>query len=278
MTNVVINISKQVNQYLFYELCGRNDCVMKRIIRKWIVFLLTIFIFVGTIQIPTKSYAMNIIPVNTKMYTTSGTAVYAKPDVYSGVVLYLERFVNVTVTGITENGFYRVDLNGDYYIPGVFLVSQVAVPKSAKQLALENLNTFADAYRIQLEQMESYSTKFALEDINGDGIPELFDDSGKEIYRFYGEHAVMIYYNENPTKFYYTKDHKRLAGKYTWVKTDVWEAYFMDYSLFPWGQVKCFSQDVSDIKNNLKEVERKYTNDAATRADLYNILKTILSL
>ena len=57
-----------------------------------------------------------------KMYTTSGTPVYAAPDLNSTIVVYLERFVNVTVTGITDNGFYRVNLNGDYYIPGPYLI------------------------------------------------------------------------------------------------------------------------------------------------------------
>ena len=36
------------------------------------------------------------------------TPVYAAPDLNSTIVVYLERFVNVTVTGITDNGFYRV--------------------------------------------------------------------------------------------------------------------------------------------------------------------------
>lgn len=251
---------------------------MRKRMISWITVFFTICIFIGSVQIPMKTYAMNIIPVQTKMYTISGTAVYAVPDVYTGPVLYLERFVNVTVTGITENGFYRVDLNGDYYIPGVFLVSQIAPVKSAKELAKEKLDSITEAYRIQLEQMESYSPKFGLVDIDGDGIPELFDQNGKEIYKYNGKHAVMIYYNENPTKFYYTKDHKRLAGKYTWMKQEVWEAYYIDYSLFPWGQVKCFSQDVSAIKNDLKEVERNYTNDAATRANLAETLKKIMCL
>lgn len=256
----------------------RNDCVVKEMRIRGFGIILAVCIFFNIVQIPMQTQAMNVIPYYAKMYTTSGCAVYAAPSLFTDVVVYIERFVCVDVTGITENGFYQVDLGGVYYIPGPFLVSQVQLPKSPKQIALENLDKLVDAYRIQLEQMESYSSGFALVDMNGDGVPELFEAGGREIYRFNGEHAVMIYYNENPTKFYVTKDHKRLAGKYTWINKEVWEAYFMDYSLFPWGQIKCFSQNVSDIKNNLLPVEYNYANDAATRGELYAILKNMLSL
>ena len=151
---------------------------------------------------PTKVYALSVTPVNVKMYTTSGTPVFATPDVYSGVVVYLERFVNVTVTGITDNGFYQVDLNGNYYIPGPYLVGQIEPVKTEKQKALENLDKFAQAYRTQLEFMKDYSTSFGLLDVTGDGIPELFDLSGKEIYTYHDGRAVMMYYSEYPVDFY----------------------------------------------------------------------------
>lgn len=227
---------------------------------------------------PMQVHAMNIIPINVKMYTTSGTPVYASPDLHSGIICVLERFVNVTVTGITENGFYQVDFNGNFYIPGPFLINKIEADKTAKQIALDNLKDFAEAYRIQLEQMESYSSSFALKDITGDGIPELFDSAGKEIYTYYEKRAVMIYYAENADTFYYSKNNNRLAGKYKWKDKEYWEVFAMDYSLMPWGQLKCYSTDISPIKSDLTEISRSYTNNAETRNDMYNILKKILSL
>ena len=130
----------------------------------------------------TPVHALEITQTDVKMYTTSGTPVYAAPDLNSAVVVYLERFVNVTVTGITDNGFYRVNLNGDYYIPGPHLISSVQPDKTEKQKALDNLDKFAKAYQNQLELMKDYSSSFALLDITGDGIPELLDLKGQEIY------------------------------------------------------------------------------------------------
>ena len=111
---------------------------------------------------PTTALAFNVTPIEmVEMYTTSGTPVYATPDVFSPVVVYIDRFTNVRVYGITDNGFYQVDLNGTFYIPGPFMVSQIQPEKTEKQKALEDLEDFAEAYRMQLEFMESYSSTFA---------------------------------------------------------------------------------------------------------------------
>lgn len=58
---------------------------------------------------------------------------------------------------------------------------------------------------MQLEFMESYSENFALIDVTGDGIPEIFDDAGREIYTYYDKRPVMLYYSDNPVTFYYSK-------------------------------------------------------------------------
>lgn len=228
---------------------------------------------------PATAYAFNVTPIGVvEMYTTSGTPVYATPDVFSPVVVYLERFVNVRVTGITDNGFYQVDLNGTYYIPGPYIVSQIEPEKTEKQKALEDLEDFAEAYRIQLEQMADYSPTFALIDVTGDGIPEIFDESGKEIYTYYNKRAVMMYYSENPVTFYYSKKDNKLLGKYTWNSKEIWEVYNKDMSLLPWGQFKCVSTAASAYTGNATAVSRSYTNDGTTRGDIYNILKGILEL
>lgn len=227
---------------------------------------------------PTKAYALTVTPVNVKMYTTSGTPVFAAPDLNLGVVVYMERFVNVTVTGITDNGFYQVDLNGNYYIPGPYLVAQIEPVKTEKQKTLENLQEFADAYKTQLELMKDYSTSFGLLDVTGDGIPELFDLSGKEIYTYHDGRTVMMYYSEYPLTFYYSKKDNVLLGKYTWNKNEIWEVYFKDTSLYSWGQLKCFSTDASAYKKNATAVSRSYVNDESTRSGMYSILKSIMEI
>lgn len=228
---------------------------------------------------PATAYAFNVTPIDVvEMYSTSATPVYAVPDLFSPVVVYLDRFTNVRVNGITDNGFFQVDLNGNYYIPGPYMVAQIEPAKTEKQKALDDLEDFAAAYRMQLEFMESYSERFALIDVTGDGIPEIFDDAGREVYTYYNERPVMMYYSDNPVTFYYSKKDNKLLGKYTWNKKEIWEVYNKDVSLLPWGQFKCVSTVASPYTGNATAISRDYTNNAETRADIYNILKKILSL
>lgn len=250
---------------------------MKKI-GKNLILTAAVLIIIGALRTPSQAHALNIIPMSMELYSTSGTPVYAAPDVFSQIVVYLDRFTNVRVTGITENGFYQVDLNGAYYIPGVYLVTQIEPAKTAKQLALEDLGDFAQAYRTQLEMMESYSETFALKDVTGDGVPEIIDAAGREIYTYYNERAVMMYYSDYPVTFYYSKNDNKLLGKYKWNDKEIWEVYNKDVTLLPWGQFKCVSTAASAYTGNASTISRDYTNDAETRADMYEILREILSL
>lgn len=253
---------------------------MKRRVYRGIAAILTMVSLLWIVWQPMQAYALTITPMpeNTRMNTLVASPVYAVPDVNTVPVVFLERFVNVTVTGVTDNGFYQIDLNGDYYVPGVCLVQQLEPAKTEKQKALDNLRDFATAYSALLEQMESYSSTFALIDVTGDGIPELFDSRGREIYTYYDKRAVMMYYSENPTTFYYAKKSNVLVGKYTFGDKERWEVYTLNKTLLPWGQFQCYNVDASPYKNNLTTVTRSYNNDAETRGNMYDILKKILSL
>lgn len=247
---------------------------MKKATKKFWIMTAALIVFIAMGR-PAKSYAFEVTPIATvELYSTSATPVYAQPDVFSPIVVYLDRFINVRVTGITDNGFFRVDLDGAYYIPGPYLVAQINPEKTEKQKALDNLNKLTEAYRMQLGFMESYSTTFALKDVTGDGVPEIFDADGKEIYTYYEERPVMIYYSANPVSFYYSKDDNKLYGSYKWNDKTIWESYYKDTSLLPWGQFKC-SATVS-AASGATAVTRDYTNNEETRNDLYNILYKML--
>lgn len=249
----------------------------KKHFKKLIAMTLMVFLLTESLGVSTKAFALNIIPYDTKMYTTSGTPVFAVPDITSKVVVYMDRFVNVTVTGITENGFYQIDLDGKYYVPGIYLIPQVNPVKTDKEKALEKLQEIATAYQIQLEQMASYSPSFGLLDITGDGIPELFDSNKKEIYTYYEGRSVMLYYAEYANEFYYSKKDNVLVGKYYWNKKEISEVFYRDTSLLPWGQLYCYTTDASPFSKNLTYVSMPYTNDEPTRSGLYTLLYNIIS-
>lgn len=56
------------------------------------------------------------------LYTNGKTKVYEKPDINSQVMTTIEGGLPVEVTGITSNGWFRINLEGTYYIPGYGLV------------------------------------------------------------------------------------------------------------------------------------------------------------
>lgn len=73
-----------------------------------------------------KIYAAEFTVTESKavLYSNDKTRVYKQPDINSGVVTVIAKDLPVDVTGITSNGWFRISLNGTYYVPGDGLVSQ----------------------------------------------------------------------------------------------------------------------------------------------------------
>lgn len=61
---------------------------------------------------------------NAVLYSNDNTKVYTKPDINSNVVTTIAKDLPVQVTGITSNGWFRINLNGTYYVPGYGLISK----------------------------------------------------------------------------------------------------------------------------------------------------------
>lgn len=78
--------------------------------------------------LPRKVYAAEFTVTESKavLYSNDKTKVYPQPDMNSGVVTTLAPDLPVEVTGVTSNGWFRVSLNGTYYVPGDGLVSRNA--------------------------------------------------------------------------------------------------------------------------------------------------------
>lgn len=73
------------------------------------ILLVLLTVIVSVIKAPATAYAFHVTPIEmVEMYSTSATPVYATPDLFSPVVVYLNRFTNVRVFGITDNGFFRL--------------------------------------------------------------------------------------------------------------------------------------------------------------------------
>lgn len=64
------------------------------------------------------------------LYTNGNTKLYEKPDINSTVVTTIAGGLPIDVTGITSNGWFRVNLEGTYYIPGYGLVESAVAGMS----------------------------------------------------------------------------------------------------------------------------------------------------
>lgn len=74
------------------------------------------------------TYAVEFTVTENKavLYSNDKTKVYKQPDVNSEVVTVIAPDIPVNVTGITSNGWFRISLNGTYYVMGEGLVSRNA--------------------------------------------------------------------------------------------------------------------------------------------------------
>lgn len=62
------------------------------------------------------------------LYSNDKTKVYEAPDVNSKLLTTIARDMPVHVTGITSNGWFRISLEGTYYVPGDGLEAKSTAP------------------------------------------------------------------------------------------------------------------------------------------------------
>ena len=74
---------------------------------------------------PQMTYAAEFTVTESKavLYSNDKTKIYQQPDFNSVVVSAVAPNLPIDVTGVTSNGWFRISLNGTYYVPGDGLVS-----------------------------------------------------------------------------------------------------------------------------------------------------------
>lgn len=90
---------------------------MKRL--KWIfVGMLCIMLCAGVSMYVYAEEKITVTESKAVLYSVSGTRVYNYPDFDSTIVTSIQANIPVEVVGVTSNGWFQVNLNGKYYIPG----------------------------------------------------------------------------------------------------------------------------------------------------------------
>ena len=72
---------------------------------------------------------------NEVLYTTEKAVVYTLPDLQAQIVTAINANLPIEVTGITSNGWYRVSLQGTYYIPGYGLQAKPATTTKSNNVS-----------------------------------------------------------------------------------------------------------------------------------------------
>ncbi len=89
------------------------------------ICMLLVFLFSGEITAQAEEYMVS--DAQMVLYTTDQAGLYAAPDLQAVPVMTLDANLPIQVTGITSHGWFRVSLNGVYYIPGYALTDMTTI-------------------------------------------------------------------------------------------------------------------------------------------------------
>jgi uncharacterized protein YgiM (DUF1202 family) len=103
---------------------------MKGLRRKIAVLVMTLLVLTGASpfaadnMMQVQAAEFSVTESKAVLYSNDHTKVYRLPDENSGAVTTIASGIPVNVTGITSNGWFRISLNGVYYVPGYGLESR----------------------------------------------------------------------------------------------------------------------------------------------------------
>lgn len=246
---------------------------------KFIKRFIVCFVLCLTMLTPAHPLTVQAAPGMTNcdvtFYTKPATPYFASPDLYSGIIGYLDKNLPVHVTGFTDNNFFRIDLGTTVYIPVSYLMTTLN-PKSEDTQEKEMIKDYADAYVMILEQQQGICEEFGLQDITGDDVPELILDN-KQVYTYYMKRPMLIYYNmDDKCTLYYSKGDNLFSAKVKYNGDSHWELYTLNKAIVPYGNFQCTNTDISPYKNRIKEIKFPFDNDADDRGDVYDHLYHLL--
>lgn len=124
--------------------------------RYYKVFLasLMILVFFCFKQMITYAAEYTVTDTNAVLYTVVQTGVYAEPDINAAAVTVLDINLPIIVTGITSNGWFRIDLGGVYYVQGEALTNPTAEQAQAPQIPAYVTPAYAEnlTYTVNTEE------------------------------------------------------------------------------------------------------------------------------
>lgn len=96
-------------------------------------------VFVGVMLLGMTVFAAEITPVNMVLVTNEETVVYAEADLASVIILpEIQAGLPIQVIGITDNGFFQINIGDIYYVPGYGLNMPTIDSATVPEVTLQN--------------------------------------------------------------------------------------------------------------------------------------------
>lgn len=138
--------------------------------RKSIKYLASVLLGVIVMGLPVSAAEHKVTDVSGVLYTNNATAVYTDADGQTLLLPKVDPGLPILVTGVTDNGYFRIDLAGQIlYIPGSGLTQPDSTTQTAPAPA-PTAPTIPEAAPVADVNSNIYNTLIAQKDVFPEGM------------------------------------------------------------------------------------------------------------
>jgi uncharacterized protein YgiM (DUF1202 family) len=207
---------------------------------------------------------------NAVLYSAGNVKVYKQPDVNSEVVTTLTANVPVKVTGVTSNGWFRVSIEGTYYIQGDGLASEAN--------ATQSVVTTTDIETLTQGTFSFYKNS-VLSKLDKDDIDDMDENTYIKYLDSFLKGYAMLDYCILQDSGKYLKDVYDKQGNYSSMQAyliDYRNKYFSDSLIGPFRSEKEMKIAINRaIRYNISEFTSVYKNSNIGSGDDTKIEKLV---
>lgn len=140
---------------------------------KYLKYIFGILMGVMFLNSTVEASGYTVTDTNCILYSNADSALYIDADLNSTIVLTKEEFpdnVPIQVTGITSTGFYRIYLEGTYYIPGYGLQNNIETTATSDEVSKRPTPIDIVGYRIGVNSVGGIPVYIYLQNTSGKTI------------------------------------------------------------------------------------------------------------
>ena len=134
----------------------KNEMKRAKIYQYYKMFLITLMVLVFLFykQLTVMAVEFMVTDTNAVLYTEMQTGVYIEPDAESAAICILESNIPIQVTGITSNGWFRIEIGGVQYIPGNALTNSDVGQEVASPANMYVMPSYIESLSFTVDSVE----------------------------------------------------------------------------------------------------------------------------